>query len=297
MFTRLIGCQLKVDRGDGTLWGIGIEDVWLFALRQGECGLFQPSFRHPFCPLFCPPGSRTWKSVDTSRISSTSPDGTEIKLNRHFIKSRTKYRWTFAVKTNEAVVGYSHALFRVNDPPAGGSCNFVNKTGRALVDRFYFECQGWRDVDLPLRCEVQLPKEGNASIPVYRGLANSASIILPLGDPDEDYHLNLIIFVVDNLGAAADPLHDVLKVSTLGRFRKHNATPNRDVTCLGTAWARLPVNREVLCFWGPVALCFSSTSPQAAFPGPARPRSMMMYHEAIWRRVVFSKSAYWMSAD
>ena len=30
----------------------------------------------------------------------------------------------------------------------------------------------------------------------------------------------------------------------LGRFRKHNATPNRDVTCLGMALARLPVSRE-----------------------------------------------------
>ena len=35
------------------------------------------------------------------------------------------------------------------------------------------------------------------------------------------------------------------KILKLGRFRKHNATPNRDVTCLGMAWARLPENREV----------------------------------------------------
>ena len=35
----------------------------------------------------------------------------------------------------------------------------------------------------------------------------------------------------------------------LGRFRKHNATPNRDVTCLGMAWARLPVNREIAGAW------------------------------------------------
>ena len=34
-----------------------------------------------------------------------------------------------------------------------------------------------------------------------------------------------------------------------GRFRKHNATPNRDMTCLGMAWARLPVNREVASAW------------------------------------------------
>ena len=32
----------------------------------------------------------------------------------------------------------------------------------------------------------------------------------------------------------------------IGRFRKHNATSNRDVTCLGMAWARLPLNREVV---------------------------------------------------
>ena len=32
-------------------------------------------------------------------------------------------------------------------------------------------------------------------------------------------------------------------------IRKYNATPNRDVTCLGMAWARLPVNREVAGAW------------------------------------------------
>ena len=35
----------------------------------------------------------------------------------------------------------------------------------------------------------------------------------------------------------------------LGRFRKHNATQNRDVTCLGMAWTRLPVSREVASAW------------------------------------------------
>ena len=38
-------------------------------------------------------------------------------------------------------------------------------------------------------------------------------------------------------------------IKILGRFRKHNVTPNRDVTCLGMAWARLPVNREVAGAW------------------------------------------------
>ena len=37
----------------------------------------------------------------------------------------------------------------------------------------------------------------------------------------------------------------VTDLAPLGRFRKHNATPNRDVTCFGMAWARLPVSREV----------------------------------------------------
>ena len=35
----------------------------------------------------------------------------------------------------------------------------------------------------------------------------------------------------------------------LGRFGKHNATPNRDVACLGMAWARLPVNHKVAGAW------------------------------------------------
>ena len=95
---------------------------------------------------------------------------------------------------------------------------------------------------------------------------------------------------------------------TVGRFRKHNATPNRDVTCLGMAWARLPVNREVAsawpsqrkelfsdvlratpCFWGPLTP-FSLQYQLGQHVRLSPPRSMMTYHVAIWRRVVFSKS-------
>ena len=95
----------------------------------------------------------------------------------------------------------------------------------------------------------------------------------------------------------------------IGRFRKHNATPNRDVTCLGMAWARLPVNREVAsawlsqrkelfsdvaraapCFWGPLTP-FSLQYRLRQHVRLSLPRSMMTYHVVIWRRVVFSKSA------
>ena len=99
-------------------------------------------------------------------------------------------------------------------------------------------------------------------------------------------------------------------VGIIGRFRKH-ATPNRDVKCLGMAWARLPVNREVTsawssrpkkvfsdvlsaapCFWGP-STPFSLQYHLRQHVPPRAPRSMMTYHIAIWRRIVFSKSAYW----
>ena len=105
-------------------------------------------------------------------------------------------------------------------------------------------------------------------------------------------------------------LHDARASWVLGRFRKHNATPNRDVTCLGMAWARLPVNREVAsawlsqrkelfsdvvraapCFWGPVTP-FSLQYRLRQHVRLSPPQSMMTYHVAIWRRVVFSKSAY-----
>ena len=102
----------------------------------------------------------------------------------------------------------------------------------------------------------------------------------------------------------------VLLLGRLGRFRKHNATSNRDVTCLGMAWTRLPVDREVAsawpsqreellsdvlraapCFWGPLTP-FSLQYRLRQHVRLSPPRSMMTYHVAIWRRVVFSKSAY-----
>ena len=91
----------------------------------------------------------------------------------------------------------------------------------------------------------------------------------------------------------------ISKLQSLGRFRKHNATPNRDVTCLGIAWARLPVNREVAsawpsqreeffsdvlsatpCFWGP-STPFSLQYRLRQHVRLSPPRSMMTYHVAF----------------
>ena len=157
--------------------------------------------------------------MDESRpIFLTRNNETVIVLDKNVIKNKMKYRWSFVVTTKEYAIGYSYALLRANDPPERGTCYFVDKAGQALVDAFLFRCHGWMDDDQPIHYEVQLPKEGNSSIPLYRGLEPNVSISFPLGDPEKEYRLNLTILVVDGLGAAAK-LRDVLEVSPRSAFR------------------------------------------------------------------------------
>ena len=86
-------------------------------------------------------------------------------------------------------------------------------------------------------------------------------------------------------------------------FRKHDTTPNRDLTCRGMAWARPPVNREVAGAWLSRRKNFFSDVVSATpfIWGPATPffssvssaQPSMVNVVGIWRRVWFSKSAYW----
>ncbi|CAH1247746.1 SELP [Branchiostoma lanceolatum] len=150
-----------------------------------------------------------WTLVQTQGSTMT---WTDAEWNKNLLNDRSQDYVVFranvfnneqGVYTATAVVtnsitgesGFAEYSFTLNEPPRVGNCAALNTSDGFFVIR----CQGFRDPDVPLRYDLEYTA---ADIEVASA-SSTPPVRLPVGDPEKNYELEIVIRVADSLGAFA----------------------------------------------------------------------------------------------
>jgi hypothetical protein len=100
------------------------------------------------------------------------------------------------------LVGTSSITVEVNSPPSPGQFAVTPPVGTELKDMFSFSSSLWSDDDLPITYQYGFVSTGGRLMPVQsRSESASRSVILPAGDPLEDYVLLCVATIYDSFNA------------------------------------------------------------------------------------------------
>ncbi|GAB1601011.1 polycystic kidney disease protein 1-like 1 [Argonauta hians] len=104
--------------------------------------------------------------------------------------------------SHKGVFGIAAAHFHINESPYLGSCNIKPIKGTEMKTSFSAFCYEWKDEHQPLIYEISYNFEkGQRKNLLYRGLNATLNFMLPAGNPENDFKVNVFIAVVDSLGA------------------------------------------------------------------------------------------------
>ncbi|XP_078578208.1 sperm receptor for egg jelly-like [Branchiostoma floridae x Branchiostoma japonicum] len=154
----------------------------------------------------------TWTGEDwrTNILNDRTQD--HISFRADVFNTQGTYTVTAIVTdSNTTESGSSEYSFTLNEPPTVGDC--AVHPSNSSEGFFELQCRGFSDPDLPLRYDFEYTAadvtvasvNSTATINqhlLYSGPAPSTPPIrLPTGDPDENYELEIVIRVTDDLGA------------------------------------------------------------------------------------------------
>ncbi|XP_065682979.1 polycystin family receptor for egg jelly isoform X2 [Hydra vulgaris] len=137
--------------------------------------------------------------TDLALKTTTPINNPNIALKPNVMKLGNKYVLRVAAcraDADDELSGFSDFVFTVNQPPYGGFCQINPNTGVTLYTMFEIKCDQWNDEDTPLLYVVD-SHCGDLVQNMYTGPENHISIILPLGNKEEDYWYDLIVRVED----------------------------------------------------------------------------------------------------
>ncbi|KAL5018309.1 hypothetical protein ScPMuIL_004031 [Solemya velum] len=154
--------------------------------------------------------------VDTGS-SSTAENISSFVLPENFLEPGTLYVIDLTVNIDGRVQGLSALAFYANRPPYHGSCNVKPDVGNASDTSFDVRCTGWYDEGLR---DQRDPDQDGAEVIQYSFIARKDNqqtltadrvlsfgmeptaprLKLPLGDPANDYELQVVIQVKDVYG-------------------------------------------------------------------------------------------------
>ena len=112
--------------------------------------------------------------------------------------------------------GMVSKTLEVNKPPTAGNCVVKPLEGEPLATKFNVSCEGFEDVDKPLRYKFLYSMDNGATRKSLGSEYKSflAAFRLPNGDQKYDYKIKFFVNVTDNLGAVLEfPVASSVKVS------------------------------------------------------------------------------------
>lgn len=93
--------------------------------------------------------------------------------------------------------GFSDFRFTVNRPPSGGFCEVSPREGVTLSTIFAIKCDAWFDEDTPIKYKIDTLRGGERQN-MYTGFEREVSMILPIGQEEDNYEYELIVTVEDH---------------------------------------------------------------------------------------------------
>ncbi|XP_041369324.1 polycystic kidney disease protein 1-like 2 [Gigantopelta aegis] len=146
--------------------------------------------------------SKKYGLISFSRWGSKSTSGNNrntLELQEDALNVSTKYYFEVLGYTKNSV-GRAVYEFETNTPPSGGSCFITPKSGSPMFTYFTVRCNGYLDAHLPLTYKISLKREDKEDYGLYYGELSTVNfLILPEGQQELDYRLNITVAIEDKL--------------------------------------------------------------------------------------------------
>lgn len=153
-----------------------------------------------------PPDS-SWSEVHQMQtITGTSLNTSNLVINPNTLIAGRDYRLIVYLENvnGEDSNGFAVWLFKTSTIPADGTCTANTSSGVAVGTAFTLSCANWYDANAPLLYELVLPlADGLSTILSYR-YSTVVEVVLPPGDPMENYTLTIETVVTSSIGSRAN---------------------------------------------------------------------------------------------
>lgn len=149
----------------------------------------------------------SWSEVhQLQTITGTALNASNLVINPSTLVPGQDYRLTVNLEdvNDEDANGFAVWLFKTSAIPAGGTCTANTSSGVAIDTTFILHCTNWDDPNEPLLYEFVLPLADGLSTILSYGYSTAVEVILPPGDPMENYTLTLETVVTSSIGSRAN---------------------------------------------------------------------------------------------
>ena len=134
---------------------------------------------------------------DIAQSEVKDPTGPAFMVPKNVLEGAAEYLIRLYGRREKGAKGKTESLFFTNEVPKGGDCFASPQLGDALVTKFHIWCEGWTDPDMPLSYEFYYRNEEGKLILFFYGLHNSTYSELPLGNPADNYTVEIYVKILD----------------------------------------------------------------------------------------------------
>ena len=127
----------------------------------------------------------------TATISNTS----NIVIKPNALQPDSRYRLHLHATSSSRTEGFCMVEFKTAGTPHGGHCESSVSEGVSLETEFIFECSGWQDETESLIYEFRLNDQQIS----YGPSRKTPPIVLPQGQPEEDYRISISVIIKNAL--------------------------------------------------------------------------------------------------
>ena len=155
-------------------------------------------------------GDPRWQQVtNQDEVVLTYDNSPNLVLAQEKLRGNAIYQVAVTGRTSEGHSSIATYSFETNTPPSGGECKVNKPQGKAWETNFVFSCSGWYDEELPLRFTFSYYSSEGIEMVFHSGISNTATGKLPVGDPNNEYKLQVQMTVTDALGSSVNTWIDV----------------------------------------------------------------------------------------
>ena len=123
--------------------------------------------------------------------------GPIFTLPKDMLHGGSEYLIRLYGRRARGVNGKTESVYVTNEVPQGGACFGWPPSGDALITNFHIWCEGWKDPDMPLSYQFYYKNDEGKLVLFYFGHNNFTYSELPLGNPTQNYTLEIIAKVLD----------------------------------------------------------------------------------------------------
>jgi hypothetical protein len=156
--------------------------------------------------LFPKDGKELWLNlVNIDDLTVGRYNSKEFSLLTTFFDAdvATKYyRISYQVTTALNITGKSSLQIKVNTIPGGGTCKSDIYSGYAPSTEFQLTCQNWFDADGQVTEYEFIVKYADKEVSLGVSYSGNMTTVLPIGDINNDYKLNITVKATDNDGGS-----------------------------------------------------------------------------------------------